>query len=78
MKVGSLIVFEQESQGYDFIHKQGNLFKNDLVRIATGTCGIICKIQEYPDNHLRLAEMLIGNKLIFDINLDQVEYKLLN
>ena len=78
MKVGSLIVFEQESQGYDFIQKQGNLFKNELVRIATGTCGIICKIHEYPNNHLRLAEMLIGNKLIFDINLDQTEYKLLN
>jgi len=78
MKVGSLIVFEQESQGYDFIQNQGDLFNNELVRITTGTCGIVCKIQEHPDMHIRIAEMLIGNKLIFDINLNQLEYKLLN
>jgi len=78
MKIGSLIVFEEEAQGYDLVQKQGNLFRNDLIRINTGTCGIVCKLYDYPSTNMTLAEILIGNKLVCDVNLNKHEYKLIN
>ena len=78
MKIGSLIVFEEEAQGYDLVQKQGSLFRNDLVRIDTGACGIVCKIYEYPSTDMKLAEILIGNKVVYDVNLNKHDYKLIN
>ena len=74
MKEGSLIVFEQHTKGYALTEKQASLFEQGSVWITPGTFGLICSLQEADGGMMMLAEVLIGNSVVFDIDLSTTEY----
>tara|TARA_B100000287_G_C20164683_1_gene595694 strand:+ start:146 stop:379 length:234 start_codon:yes stop_codon:yes gene_type:complete len=73
MKEGSLIVFEQITSGFEIVGKQRALFPSAVV-IEPGMSGLICKIQKADFGKMILAEILIGNSLICDVDLSDTTF----
>jgi len=73
MKEGSLIIFEQGTSGFEILDKQRALFPTAVI-IEAGMSGLICKIQEAHSGRVVLAEILIGNSIICDVDLSQAQF----
>jgi len=86
MKEGSLIVFEQSAHGQalaDYklknVENQMELFTYHSALIEPGDYGVICKLQKFDSfNHVLLADVLIGDTLIFDVDLSVTEISIVN
>ena len=73
MKQGSLIIFEQSASGYEIFGKQRKLFPGTVI-IEPGTSGIICKVDYFRDGNAIIAEILIGDSIICDVDLSKIEF----
>jgi len=77
MKEGSLIMFEESTSGWEVQEDQQGLFPSAIL-IDPGFIGLICKIKEANNGRMLLAEILIGNSVICDIDLNKIDFFMLS
>lgn len=76
MEIGSLIQFESPSRGMvEVTGSQTYMFNLGTACISANEIAIVCGIRKCSHSGEELAELMIGSEIIFDVSLNQSDFK---